>query len=63
MARTRERAAFIHRVRLVLDKLTKQKLRNFDLLRMVTVSLMAGRMQITDRKTTLTQFVKQLSDH
>ena len=25
--------------------------------------LMAGGMQITDRKTTLTQFVKQLSDH
>ena len=26
MARARERAAFIHRVRLVLDKLTNQKL-------------------------------------
>ena len=38
MARTRKRAAFIHRVRLVLDKLTKQKLRNFDPLRMVTAS-------------------------
>ena len=38
MARARERAAFIHWVRLVLDELTNQKLGNFDPLRMVTAS-------------------------
>ena len=38
MARASERVAFIHRVRLVLDKLTNQKLGNYDSLRMATAS-------------------------
>ena len=64
MARARERVVYTHWVRLVLNKLTNQKFGNLiRYARLLRLLLEADRMQIQDRKTTLSQFVKQLSEY
>ena len=62
VARARERAAFMHWVRLVLDKPTNQKSGFWSVTHAYRV-LVAGRMQIKDRKTALSQLLKQLSEY